>query len=519
MATQASYSPELAPVTVADELAVIVQRAQTFTNASGAATAIREANTGEIICRARSGASAPNVGTPLRTEGTFTGICIRNGEELLCHDAEKDFRVDTSAIRALGIRSIAVVPIKENGRVIGVLAVFASAPRAFSTVHVAMLNALADQISMLLRKERRSKAGGHIEPLVVLPDFSARANASSQVFSQETVALVASDSEASGSTPFFERSTPEAETSQAASAGIVPPILVPEQSERLKEKRESAVFDDKSRISEPQLAVASPLSIDTTGGIFEKRTNSVPKKFIFAGAIAAGLVAAFVTIILLKIASRRSETPAPVVSREDSSIVPTESNQNASYPGPALNTTGSNAQPDNVETGSESHSKRNQRPEKNEQPGKRVPAPLATVALSDSKITMRSGSSDNESQDVMLDPSLSVSSTSDFSLLARPVTTTIPGTVVHSDLVNAKVIRAVGATYPEIARARHMSGRVVMRVIVGRDGKVKNPKFISGPAILRNAALDAVKRWLFKPAMLNGEAIEQETQITVIFNP
>ncbi|HKE31091.1 MAG TPA: hypothetical protein VKD65_05150, partial [Candidatus Angelobacter sp.] len=105
MATQASYSPEPAAITVADELAVIVQRAQNFTNASGAATAIREANTGEIICRARSGASAPNVGTPLRTEGTFTGICIRNGEELLCHDAEKDFRVDTSAIRALGVRS------------------------------------------------------------------------------------------------------------------------------------------------------------------------------------------------------------------------------------------------------------------------------------------------------------------------------------------------------------------------------------------------------------------------------
>lgn len=489
---------------------MIVQRAQSFTNASGAATAIREANTNEIICRARSGASAPDVGTVLRTEGTFTGMCIRNGEELLCDDAQTDRRVDTSAIRALGVRSIAVVPIKEDGRVIGVLAAFAPAAYAFSALHVAILNALADQISMLLRKERCSKTGKYIEPLVTRPDSSARANASFQFFSKGPVASVASDTEASASTPVFERGTPEADTNQAAGAGIVSPILVPEQIESHKEKpAESTVLDCESRIRELRLASAARL---------RKRRNSIRKKFIMTGAIAAVLVAGFVIVVLPKIGSRRSETLAPGVSRENSSIVQAESNQSASYPGPALSTAGSNARPHKVATGSQTPSKRSQRPGG----GKPVPVPFATLTPSESKIAMRSGSSGNESQDVVPGPSLSVSSVSstpDLSWLARPARTTVPGTGFHSDLVNAKAIRIVRAIYPETARKSHTSGRVILGVTVRKDGKVTKPKFISGPAIFRNAAFDAVKQWLFKPAMLNGESIEQETEITMNFNP
>lgn len=507
MATQPSYSPEPAPVTRADELAVIVQRAQTFTNASGAATAIREPNTNEIICRARSGASAPAVGTVLRTEGTFTGMCIRNGEELLCDDAQTDGRVDTSAIRALGVRSIAVAPIKEDGGVIGVLAVFAPAAYAFSALHVAMLNAWADQISMLLRKERRSKTARYTEPPVSRPGSSVRADASSQFFSKGPVASVASDTEASASTPAFERGTPEADTNQAAGAGIVSPILIPEQIERHKEKpTESTVLDCDSRIRELRLASASR----------QKRTNSIRKKFIIAGPIAAVLVAGFVIVVLLKIGNWRSDGPAPGASRENSSSVQTESKQNASYPGPALSTAGSNARPHKVASGSQSQSKRSQRP------GGAKPVPVATLTPSDSKIVMRSGSSGNESQDVVPGPSLSVSSVSstpDLSWLARPARTTVPGTGFHSDLVNAKAIRIVRAIYPETARKSHTSGRVILGVTVRKDGKVTKPKFISGPAIFRNAAFDAVKQWLFKPAMLNGESIEQETEITMNFNP
>jgi diguanylate cyclase len=130
-----------------DELSVIAQRAQAFTNASGVAIALSEGNADEIICRARSGNSAPEVGTALRVEGTFTGLCIQSGKELRCDDCETDTRVDTAAIRALNIRSMVVTPIKEENRVVGVLAVFAPTPHAFTITHVAVLKTMADQIS------------------------------------------------------------------------------------------------------------------------------------------------------------------------------------------------------------------------------------------------------------------------------------------------------------------------------------------------------------------------------------
>src|SRR5215469_6903318 len=88
-----------------DDLAVIAQRAQAFTNASGVAIALSEGSAAEIVCRARSGASAPDVGATLRVEGTFTGLCIQSGKERRCDVCEPDTRGNTAATRPLGIRS------------------------------------------------------------------------------------------------------------------------------------------------------------------------------------------------------------------------------------------------------------------------------------------------------------------------------------------------------------------------------------------------------------------------------
>src|SRR5499427_4721941 len=142
-----------------DKLAVLAQRVQALTNASGTAIALSEGNAAEIICRARAGSSAPEVGTALPVEGTFTGLCIQSGKELRCDDAETDGRVDNkAAIRALGIRSMVVIPVKEEGRVVGVLAVFAPTAHAFSITHVVVLKTMADQIAAYLHGTQRNEA-------------------------------------------------------------------------------------------------------------------------------------------------------------------------------------------------------------------------------------------------------------------------------------------------------------------------------------------------------------------------
>ena len=67
-------------------------------------------------------------------------------------------------------------------------------------------------------------------------------------------------------------------------------------------------------------------------------------------------------------------------------------------------------------------------------------------------------------------------------------------------------------------KARNMTGMVVVQVKVGKDGKVSSPQLISGPPIFRDAAFEAALRSQFKPAKLNGQAIDQITQMKFNFH-
>src|SRR5258708_4003607 len=71
-------------------------------------------------------------------------------------------------MRAIGIRSMVVTPIKEENRVVGVLMVFAPTAHAFTITHVAVLKTMADQISSLLQRERRAREEGN-QPEPVRP--------------------------------------------------------------------------------------------------------------------------------------------------------------------------------------------------------------------------------------------------------------------------------------------------------------------------------------------------------------
>ena len=65
----------------------------------------------------------------------------------------------------------------------------------------------------------------------------------------------------------------------------------------------------------------------------------------------------------------------------------------------------------------------------------------------------------------------------------------------------------------------HASGEVRVQAVIGVDGKIKSVKALSGPAVLQRAATDAVRQWVYKPTMLNGVAVESQTDIVLTFNP
>jgi TonB family protein len=72
-------------------------------------------------------------------------------------------------------------------------------------------------------------------------------------------------------------------------------------------------------------------------------------------------------------------------------------------------------------------------------------------------------------------------------------------------------------TYPELARAARVQGAVFIDVVIGKDGKVAQARLVSGHPLLAQAALDNVKQWTYKPFIVNGEAIDVVTTVTVNF--
>lgn len=122
-------------------ISVIAERAQALTGATGSAIALRAGN--EIICRARTGRTAPDLGVRLQTDSGVSGECVRTGEVILCNDAESNPRVDLTACRRLGVRSILAAPLRHFRRTLGVFEVLSSAPYAFDNRHVATMQLLS----------------------------------------------------------------------------------------------------------------------------------------------------------------------------------------------------------------------------------------------------------------------------------------------------------------------------------------------------------------------------------------
>ncbi|HUY81403.1 MAG TPA: energy transducer TonB [Acidobacteriaceae bacterium] len=72
--------------------------------------------------------------------------------------------------------------------------------------------------------------------------------------------------------------------------------------------------------------------------------------------------------------------------------------------------------------------------------------------------------------------------------------------------------------YPAIAKAARIQGTVVLQATISRDGTIENLSVVSGPPLLQQAALDAVKTWRYRPFLLNGQPTQVQTKISVVFS-
>lgn len=487
-----------------DDLAVVAQRAQAFTNASGVAIALSEGNAAEIVCRARSGASAPDVGATLRVEGTFTGLCIQSGKELRCDDCETDTRVDTAAIRALGIRSMVVTPIREDGRVVGVLAAFAPTPHAFTITHVAVLKTMADQISALLQKERRAREENprSEEPRPAPPAITAKpVIAASPAPAPPAVVIKPSTSAPRAAAPAVAKVEPIKSTPLEVVPLATPPTKKEEKRADVAPKASFGTFD----------AMAAE----------DKKPGN---RFMMIGVVAVLVIAAGATFAFLKM--QKSGAKAPQQTQEAANVpapIPPSGNTQPGSP----NAQPVAAAPTSAKPVAETEtrkpvvkavSEKNSAPAEKPAPAEKTTAVATLNASGTSRIAQ-----DTSAQPVPeIAPSFNVGATSSASLsnLARPVASSTPSAaaIEQSQLEPLQLIKTAQLVYPANARIRNVTGMVVIEVKVGKDGKVSNPRFISGPLVFHDAAFDAVLHYQFKPAKLNGQPIEQTTQIRLNFH-
>ncbi len=504
------------PPSILEDVNKLAQRVQTFTGAAGAAIALREGD--EMVCRASRGNNAPDVGMVLSLDGTFTGLAVTGMKAVRCDDTENDPRVDAEISRTLRIKSMAVVPVLSGVRVSGVIATFASTGNAFSDTHMAVLKTMADGLGANLQRWLESQGistsaqpknplrqGISAQPKTETP---AAAASKPQFDTARPVAAPAPRIEAPA------RPVPAPAVAAAATAPAVEKPLEKKSENRQQGKWKPVVVPPKqdeeipAAKTEPKsepLYAAPSFSYDAKGDSSESKKSPM----LFAGIAAAVIVVAAGGYFMFGRGSSKpaASAPAPVTQSAPAPV--------SSTPAPVA-TTPAQSTPAAAAAKTDA-SKLVADKTKPPVAGTEVPdvtkkiaspivvAPTAAAAkptAEDAPPTIAFGASAG--------PALDIPATTSAPRLSAPA----PANAV---VVPSRLVQRVNPNYPASARQYRVEGAVTLSATIGPDGRVREAKVISGPPMLRDAALGAVKQWKYAPSTVNGRAVESSVQIVLQF--
>jgi TonB family protein len=88
---------------------------------------------------------------------------------------------------------------------------------------------------------------------------------------------------------------------------------------------------------------------------------------------------------------------------------------------------------------------------------------------------------------------------------------------IGGDVRPARLIFSVPPTYPMLAKSQHVSGNVLVDALIDATGRVTAMNVVSGPTLLHQAAMDALKQWKYQPASLDGKAVPMHLAVTIRF--
>ena len=98
----------------------------------------------------------------------------------------------------------------------------------------------------------------------------------------------------------------------------------------------------------------------------------------------------------------------------------------------------------------------------------------------------------------------------------QPVAPAVP-LPIGGDVKAAHLISSVPPAYPTLARSRRIEGQVLVDALVDVNGRVSSMKVVSGPAMLHQSAMDALRQWKYQAATLDGKAVPMHLTVTIQF--
>ncbi|HXM99649.1 MAG TPA: TonB family protein [Candidatus Dormibacteraeota bacterium] len=102
------------------------------------------------------------------------------------------------------------------------------------------------------------------------------------------------------------------------------------------------------------------------------------------------------------------------------------------------------------------------------------------------------------------------------SATGQPVRPTAP-LAIGGNVTPAKLLSSVQPVYSGLAKSQHVSGDVKIDAFIDANGRVTTMKFLSGPVLLQQPAMDALRQWKYQPAMLNGNPVSMHLTVTLQF--
>ena len=544
-------------------LALIVERAAELTGSTGAALAIGPPE--NMVCRATLG-DAPEIGTVINPDSKLTSECIRTRNTVHVVDTDTDPRVDPFVCRDLNMRSAVLAPAfpnKGDKNFTVVLEMFSSRAKNFSAESIRKLEQLVEVAGVLALGDSAEGSALQAEALVAATRASAGADENALFAQDELDHLVdrfISDLKIGGpAKPNGGKAETKAPALESKSADLTksasfetnyggsktdsfstkltsekPLATKPLESKPLaptesvvtsKKPEPSKKATDKSAEMEV-VSLAEPVGApfvpkravertDLTWGQTPEPSGSKVPMIAVAALAVISVIGGVVYFV-----HRSSATPKPVVETQAApapvtpAADPNTSMTVTATPLPAAKPSGaSSSGSEPAKKTSAPESKAEEKETKQSEAPKQAPEPEPIVLAAAKRTT-------TEAPAPMAAPAITMPTGGAAPPTDLPVSTSAPQLAAQrsTGVTQGVLIHRVSPRYPAAARSYALSGEVVLKGRITKEGDVDQLKAVSGNPLLSGAAIDAVRQWKYQPYKVDGKPIDMETTFRIKFD-